>query len=81
MKNVLMILTICSALVVSTFAFADGHQKGAGDFKECAALRMQEIALKHLLKDDPKYFTQVPKGWTVVSGTGGEGHPKLLVCR
>jgi hypothetical protein len=42
---------------------------------------MKEIALKHLEEDDPKHFTQVPAGWTVVSGSGGEGHLKLLLCR
>lgn len=50
-------------------------------FKECAALRMKEINLKHLETDESKYFTQIPTGWTVVGGTGGEGHPKLLICR
>ena len=50
-------------------------------FTECAAIRMKEISPKHIESDDPKHFTQVPVGWTVIGGTGGEGHPKLLICR
>lgn len=51
------------------------------NYTECAAIRMKEIALKHLATENEKYVTQVPEGWIVVGGTGGEGHPKLLVCR
>ncbi|MFL0804890.1 MAG: hypothetical protein K6L81_14330 [Agarilytica sp.] len=47
----------------------------------CAAVRMKEINLDHLKKDPERYSTHIPEGWTVVSGTGGQGHPKLLLCR
>lgn len=47
----------------------------------CAAVRMKEVNLDHLKKNAEKYSTAIPDGWTVVGGTGGEGHPKLLLCR
>ncbi|PCK03868.1 MAG: hypothetical protein COA42_19710 [Alteromonadaceae bacterium] len=47
----------------------------------CAAIRMKEINLKHLKKDPEKYSTHIPEGWTVVSGLGGDGHPKILLCQ
>ncbi len=68
-------------LGIVSFASMAAEKKSTGKFKECAAIRMKEIAIKHLEKNDSKFFTQVPKGWTVVSGSGGDGHPKLLICR
>lgn len=69
-------LTLFSAVVL-----ADGHAKKQ-KFTECVAVRMKEINSKHLSKADvSKYATKIPDGWTVISGTGGDGHPKLLMCR
>ena len=81
MKYSITIIVLLFLGVIGTVFSAAPNKRGAGDFKECAAIRMTEINLKHLAKGDPKYFTQVPKGWVVVSGSGGEGHPKLLICR
>lgn len=68
-------------LTLSFQAYADGHGEKAGkkQFTECAAVRMKEINIKKI--DAKDATTIVPEGWTVVSGTGGEGHPKLLICR
>ena len=74
MKTILIIL-------LSTGFAGTGYSAETDQFKECAAIRMKEIKLKHLESGDPEHFTQVPKGWTVISGGGGEGHPKLLICR
>ncbi len=80
------LLPFAITLLSSSFVFAGGHEQKPAmkhkKFSECAAIRMKEISLDHLSKKDPsKYTTPVPEGWTVVSGSGGEGHPKLLICR
>lgn len=72
--------TILIFLLSAGFA-GTGFSAETGEYKECAAVRMKEIKLKHLEAGDSKYLTQVPAGWTVISGGGGEGHPKLLICR
>lgn len=75
--------TVAFALPFSALADENDTNK-EGKFKkftECAAVRMREINIKHVAKGEAKHFTQVPEGWTVISGTGGEGHPKLLICR
>lgn len=75
---------LASALLLSAPTFADGHktEKAHKRFTECAAIRMKEVNLGHIAKEDTsKYTTAIPEGWTVVGGSGGEGHPKLLLCR
>lgn len=67
-------------LSVSSSAYSD-DEKVEKKFKECVAVRMKEINVKHLAKEPEKYSTKIPPGWTVVSGSGGEGHPKVLLCR
>lgn len=52
---------------------------GGGSFTECAAVRLKEINIKHL--GSKKKTTKLPAGWTVVGTAGGDGHPKVLVCR
>lgn len=83
MKNYLSV-AIAAILVSPLVALADTHGKTDGAHKaytECAAVRMKELNIKHVEKNKSEDFTQVPEGWTVVGGTGGEGHPKLLICR
>lgn len=83
MKNYLT-LAIAAVLVSPLVALADNSSKADGAHKgytECAAVRMKELNIKHVEKNKTENFTQIPKGWTVVSGTGGEGHPKILICR
>ena len=82
--------TVVAGLAFSAllFSFA-GHAAEQGSeesveaktFAECAAIRMKEINLGHLAGNAEKNTTRVPEGWTVISGAGGEGHPKLLICR
>ena len=84
MKKIILLTAFAAITIASSHsAIADSHQSGNThkQYKECAAIRMKEIALKHLKGDNPNHYTQVPASWTVVSGTGGEGHPKLLICR
>ncbi len=77
-KHTLVLITL-SFLMLPTLSQSSENE--AKNYKECAAIRMKEIALKHLATGNEKYTMQVPEGWTVVGGTGGEGHPKLLICR
>jgi hypothetical protein len=78
---VLLSLVMINPVFAENQAPAQAKSNNAGNFTECAAIRMQEIALKHLETGKSDYFTKVPAGWTVVSGAGGEGHPKMLICR
>lgn len=85
LKNTVAILAF-SFLLFSVHGYADDKLekitvKGKQEFTECAAIRMKEITLKHLQDNPEKHTTKVPIGWTVVSGNGGQGHPKLLICR
>ena len=76
-----VLVSLGFAIPVFTTQAADSAStmnSGGGNFTECAAIRMKEITLKQL--GDGK-VTKVPEGWTVVSGSGGQGHPKLLICR
>lgn len=75
-----------SLLMLSPIAaLADDHGKKEKSepkkFTECAAVRMKEINTKHLAENNSEHFTQIPEGWTVISSAGGEGHPKVLLCR
>lgn len=81
LKFTLFVMVAAGALGLTTQAFADDHAKAAKQYKQCAAVRMKEINLDHLSKDPDKYTTKIPEGWTVVGSAGGEGHPKLLICR
>ncbi len=81
-------ITSISTLILSlsSVAFSDedkGAEKTEGkqNYTMCAAIRMKEINLGHLQKNPEKYSTHIPEGWSVVSGSGGDGHPKLLICR
>ncbi len=83
-KNKIIVLVVV-AFVSSISAvklYADTQEsKAEKKYTRCAAVRMKEINLDHLEKDLEKYTTAIPEGWTVVSGTGGEGHPKVLICQ
>lgn len=73
-------------LSLSCVVFAHEHEKseksdGKQNYTMCAAIRMKEVNLGHIRKNPDKYSTHIPEGWSVVSGTGGDGHPKLLICR
>ncbi len=88
MNKKITTITIISTLMlsISSVAFSEENKdakqaEGKQEYTMCAAIRMKEIALSHLKKNPEKYSTHVPEGWTVISGTGGEGHPKLLLCR
>ena len=75
-------LLVFTPLTFSSIASAEKDSgKKYKDFTECAAIRMKEVNLEKLQKHPEKVTTKIPDGWTVVSGSGGEGHPKLLICR
>lgn len=85
-RNAALLSGVSAAIFLSMPSYADGHKtdeaKTHKAFTECVAVRMKEINIDHLEKFNPdKHATKVPAGWTVISGTGGEGHPKLLLCR
>lgn len=84
MKNRNIVVLAATALV-AIFAINLNAQGAANKaekkYTRCAAIRMKEISLDHLAKNADKYVTEVPAGWTVISGTGGDGHPKLLLCQ
>lgn len=80
-KSVLISAVLISGAAAVSIPAQAGEGAKKKKYTQCAAIRMEEINLKHLAKDPNKYTTKVPEGWTVVSGTGGEGHPKLLICR
>ncbi|MCP4388483.1 MAG: hypothetical protein GY802_09315 [Gammaproteobacteria bacterium] len=77
-KTTFLLVTLSFLMLPSLSQSAAAEEK---KYTECAAIRMKEVALKHLATGNDKYTMQIPEGWTVVGGTGGEGHPKLLVCR
>ena len=84
-KKITSIAVISTLLLsISSVGLSAGNAKqtvNKQNYSMCAAVRMKEINLNHLKKDPEKYSTLIPAGWTVVGGTGGEGHPKLLLCR
>lgn len=85
-SKMLAVVLAFSSLIFAERGYTDEHDmestaKTNKHFTQCAAIRMKEINLKHLKENPSKYTTQVPEGWTVVSGSGGQGHPKLLICR
>lgn len=75
-----LILSLSSAVFSDESKQADKPEVKA-NYTMCAAIRMKEVNLGHIRKNPEKYSTPIPEGWTVVSGTGGDGHPKLLICR
>lgn len=63
---------------------APAKKEDSGSIKQyemCVAVRMKEINIEHLQNNPEKFATKIPKGWSVISGAGGEGHPKVLLCR
>lgn len=70
-----------SSVVFSHENSTEEKSDGKPNYTMCAAIRMKEVNLGHIAKNPEKYSTPIPEGWTVVSGTGGDGHPKLLICR
>lgn len=84
MKKIIFITAFFITTVNSAFsqdAVESETNKMTPNFVECVAVRMREITLRHLATNNPRYTTRIPAGWTVVSGTGGEGYPKIILCR
>lgn len=65
-----------------TSAMAEGGASKKKEFKECVAVELYTISPKFANKGkQPQDTTKIPDGWTLVGGSGGGGHPTMLICR
>ena len=49
---------------------------------ECVAVELWTVSGKSINRgDEPKHTVKIPEGWTLVGGSGGGGHPTIVICR
>ncbi len=57
-------------------------EKPISEFSECVAVELYTISPKAANKGaEIKGTTKIPEGWTLVGGSGGGGHPTMVICR
>jgi hypothetical protein len=54
----------------------------ASKLSECTAIELYTHSPKHANKDiELEKTTKIPAGWSLIGGSGGGGHPTMIVCR
>lgn len=81
MKNIFIAALLLILSSTPGLAAEKDTNKNKG-FKECVAVELYTVSPKFVNKGkQPEDTTKIPNGWTLVGGSGGGGHPTMILCR
>lgn len=83
MKKVLLgALLMVPFVVIPLLAQEYVGNPASPQYSECTAIELYTHSPKHANKDiEIEKTTKIPAGWTLIGGSGGGGHPTMIVCR